>query len=68
MWLPHKGNWVELSKRWQRKTRFMLALKTILNEMNIKYELPAQRISSDRSPLDVQNVMQQTTQKFNGQA
>jgi small-conductance mechanosensitive channel len=68
MWLPHKGNWVELSKRWQRKTRFMLALKTILNEMNIKYELPAQRISSDRSSLDVQNVMQQTTQKFNGQA
>lgn len=45
-WLPHKGNWVDLGKRFQRKTRFMLALKTILTELDIKYELPAQRITS----------------------
>ncbi|KAI8636994.1 Mechanosensitive ion channel-domain-containing protein [Parasitella parasitica] len=46
IWLPHKGNWVDLGKRFQRKTRFMLALKAILTDLNIKYELPAQRITS----------------------
>lgn len=45
IWLPHKGNWQELGKRFKRKTRFMLALKDILTELNIKYELPAQRIT-----------------------
>lgn len=48
-WLPHKGNWVELGKRFQRKTRFMLALKTILTDLGIKYELPAQRITSSNT-------------------
>jgi small-conductance mechanosensitive channel len=54
VWLPHKGNWVDLPKRFQRKTRFMLALKTILTELGIKYELPAQRITSntDSNPFD----------------
>ncbi|CAO3674803.1 unnamed protein product [Rhizopus stolonifer] len=45
-WLPHKGNWVELGKRFQRKTQFMLALKSTLTELDIRYELPAQRITS----------------------
>lgn len=45
IWLPHKGNWQELGKRFKRKTRFMLALKDILTELEIKYELPAQRIT-----------------------
>jgi small-conductance mechanosensitive channel len=49
VWLPHKGNWVELGKRFQRKTRFMLALKSILTELGIKYELPAQRITSNNT-------------------
>ncbi|KAI9259072.1 hypothetical protein BY458DRAFT_541266 [Sporodiniella umbellata] len=48
-WLPHKGNWVELGKRHQRKTQFMLALKSTLTELNIHYELPAQRITSTTS-------------------
>jgi len=51
VWLPHKGNWVDLGKRFQRKTRFMLALKAILTDLDIKYELPAQRITSS-SPND----------------
>lgn len=46
VWLPHKGNWIDLGKRFQRKTRFMLALKAILTDLDIKYELPAQRITS----------------------
>ncbi|RCH78204.1 hypothetical protein CU098_000555, partial [Rhizopus stolonifer] len=46
IWLPHKGNWADIGKRFQRKTRFMLALKSILTELDIKYELPAQRITS----------------------
>ncbi|KAI9476278.1 MAG: Mechanosensitive ion channel-domain-containing protein [Benjaminiella poitrasii] len=54
VWLPHKGNWADLGKRFQRKTRFMLALKAILTDLDIKYELPAQRITSasDRNPFD----------------
>ncbi|CEP19714.1 hypothetical protein [Parasitella parasitica] len=45
VWLPHKGNWQELGRRFKRKTRFMLALKEIMTELNIRYELPAQRIT-----------------------
>jgi hypothetical protein len=45
IWLPHKGNWQELGKRHKRKTRFMLALKDIMTELNIRYELPAQRFT-----------------------
>lgn len=65
-WLPHKGNWVELDKRFQRKTRFLLALKAILTELEIKYELPAQRItsSSDNHPFA---TMQSRVQNFNEQ-
>ncbi|GAN10256.1 calcium channel [Mucor ambiguus] len=50
IWLPHKGNWQELGKRFQRKTRFMLALKDIMTELNIRYELPAQRITQGVHP------------------
>ncbi|EPB89904.1 hypothetical protein HMPREF1544_03287 [Mucor circinelloides 1006PhL] len=52
IWLPHKGNWQELGKRFQRKTRFMLALKDIMTELNIRYELPAQRITQGVHPAD----------------
>jgi hypothetical protein len=45
IWLPHKGNWQELGKRHKRKTRFMLALKDVMTELNIRYELPAQRFT-----------------------
>ncbi|KAI8366880.1 Mechanosensitive ion channel-domain-containing protein [Blakeslea trispora] len=73
IWLPHKGNWADLGKRFQRKTRFMLALKSILTEMDIKYELPAQRITSslDRNPfasasaLPAQNFGEQETKRYN---
>ncbi|KAI8637277.1 Mechanosensitive ion channel-domain-containing protein [Parasitella parasitica] len=50
VWLPHKGNWQELGKRFQRKTRFMLALKDIMTELNIRYELPAQKITQGVHP------------------
>lgn len=65
-WLPHKGNWVELDKRFQRKTRFLLALKSILTELDIKYELPAQRITSNinNNPFE---VIQPRTQNLNEQ-
>ncbi|KAL0088603.1 Mechanosensitive ion channel-domain-containing protein [Phycomyces blakesleeanus] len=57
MWLPHKGNWQDLGKRWQRHTRFVMALKDILSELNIVYELPSQKIrhSHDSSPFDAQS-------------
>lgn len=44
-WLPHKGNWQDLGKRFKRRTKFMIAVKDILTELNIKYELPAQRFT-----------------------
>ncbi|KAG0749985.1 hypothetical protein G6F57_004550 [Rhizopus arrhizus] len=66
VWLPHKGNWVELGKRFQRKTRFMLALKSILTELNIRYELPAQRITStSRNSFDISQTLK--PQNFNKQ-
>lgn len=65
-WLPHKGNWVELGKRFQRKTRFMLALKTILTDLGIKYELPAQRITSNNTNNPFESS-QLRTQNFNEQ-
>ncbi|KAI7888946.1 Mechanosensitive ion channel-domain-containing protein [Mucor mucedo] len=65
-WLPHKGNWVELDKRFQRKTRFLLALKSILTELDIKYELPAQRITSNTDNNPFQNT-QPRAQIFNEQ-
>ncbi|KAF7725863.1 hypothetical protein EC973_009195 [Apophysomyces ossiformis] len=49
MWLPHKGNWQELGKRFQRKTRFMVMLKDTLSELGIKYYLPTQRFTQDRN-------------------
>ncbi|KAI8978039.1 Mechanosensitive ion channel-domain-containing protein [Pilobolus umbonatus] len=60
IWLAHKGNWFDLRKRFQRKTNFMMALKTILTELNIRYELPAQRFTSDRAP----NPLEIKTQSF----
>ncbi|KAI7903201.1 Mechanosensitive ion channel-domain-containing protein [Cokeromyces recurvatus] len=64
IWLPHKGNWADLGKRFQRKTRFMMALKAILTDLDIKYELPAQRItsSSDRNLFDISTKPQSFTQ------
>ncbi|KAG0171099.1 hypothetical protein DFQ30_001526 [Apophysomyces sp. BC1015] len=49
MWLPHKGNWQELGKRFQRKTRFMVTLKDTLTELGIKYYLPTQKFTQDRN-------------------
>ncbi|KAI7863363.1 Mechanosensitive ion channel-domain-containing protein, partial [Spinellus fusiger] len=44
MSLTHKGNWQDLGKRWQRHSRFMIALKDILTDLDIVYELPSQKI------------------------
>ncbi|KAI8381304.1 uncharacterized protein BYT42DRAFT_613094 [Radiomyces spectabilis] len=49
LWLPHKGNWQEIGKRHQRKTRFMIALKDIMTQLGIRYELPAQRFTTTSS-------------------
>ncbi|KAI8374423.1 Mechanosensitive ion channel-domain-containing protein [Radiomyces spectabilis] len=73
IWLPHKGNWQDLGKRFQRKTRFMIALKDILTELEIRYELPAQRFTQSREAAQdgflISNnsgsVMQITPQTFN---
>ncbi|KAI9029044.1 Mechanosensitive ion channel-domain-containing protein [Phycomyces nitens] len=73
LWLPYKGNWQELSKRWQRRTRFMLALKGILTDLNIRYELPTQKFTQaqeDRtflnpnSPLSGNNSVIEIPQSF----
>ncbi|ORX54537.1 hypothetical protein DM01DRAFT_265779 [Hesseltinella vesiculosa] len=52
IWLPHKGNWQNVGKRLQRRNRFMFMLKDTLQDLNVHYELPAQRITSqsDFSP------------------
>ncbi|KAJ8662389.1 hypothetical protein O0I10_002083 [Lichtheimia ornata] len=61
LWLPHKGNWQDLGKRFQRRTKFMIALKDILTELDIRYELPAQRFTQsmgEQSFLHTQGTQQ----------
>ncbi|CAO3635676.1 unnamed protein product [Cunninghamella blakesleeana] len=66
IWLPHKGNWQNVGKRLQRRNRFMFFLKDTLHELNIRYELPAQRITS-QSETDFSNDLTATTpQSFSG--
>ncbi|KAI9278952.1 Mechanosensitive ion channel-domain-containing protein [Phascolomyces articulosus] len=74
MWLPHKGNWQDLGRRFQRRTKFMIAVKDLLTELDIRYELPAQRftqsmgekafLSEGHNNNNSNNMMSVTPQSF----
>lgn len=65
VWLPHKGNWQNVGKRLQRRNRFMFMLKDTLDNLNIHYELPAQRFTSNSEFFDKANrLASETVQSF----
>lgn len=63
-WLPHKGNWQDLGLRFQRRTMFMVALKDILTELDIRYELPAQKFTQAREADPASSFLRETPQSF----
>ncbi|KAL0953430.1 hypothetical protein HGRIS_004666 [Hohenbuehelia grisea] len=48
--MEHKPNWQDWGGRWARRTAFMRNLKTALEELDIKYEMPIQPILLPRVP------------------
>ncbi|KAI9004677.1 Mechanosensitive ion channel-domain-containing protein [Gaertneriomyces semiglobifer] len=48
--LKHKGNWQDGSKRWNRRTMFMYALKRELVALDIKYMMPPPYKAPDPVP------------------
>jgi len=44
MGIEHRGNWQDLGRRWERRTRFMYALKEIIDTLGIVYTLPVQKV------------------------
>lgn len=43
--LEHKGNWQNGAKRWSSRTAFLFHLKKQLNELDIRFELPNQKVA-----------------------
>jgi hypothetical protein len=44
MFIEHKSNWQDGGRRWARRTQFMMALKDIVTELDMRYYLPPQRV------------------------
>ncbi|RKP09703.1 Mechanosensitive ion channel-domain-containing protein [Thamnocephalis sphaerospora] len=44
MSIEHKSNWQDGGRRWARRTQFMLALKEIITDLDMRYYLPPQRV------------------------
>lgn len=42
--LLDRSNWQDWSARWERRNAFMRHLKTILEELDLKYTLPIQPV------------------------
>lgn len=42
--MEHRPNWQDWGGRWQRRTAFMRNLKTILEELDVKYTMPIQPV------------------------
>lgn len=61
LYIEHKGNWQDGGKRWERRTRFMYALKDALQDLDIKYSLPTQNVTT--SPY-TEAILAETPQSF----
>ncbi|RKP25044.1 Mechanosensitive ion channel-domain-containing protein, partial [Syncephalis pseudoplumigaleata] len=44
MFIEHKSNWQDGGRRWTRRTQFMMALKELMLELDLRYYLPPQRV------------------------
>jgi len=57
--MEHRSNWQDWGGRWARRTAFMRHLKTILEDLDMKYTLPIQPVligSDPRLPATFRNV------------
>lgn len=61
LYIEHKSNWQDGGKRWERRTRFMYALKDALQDLDIKYSLPTQTIT--QAPY-TETIFAETPQSF----
>ena len=55
MFIEHRSNWQDGGCRWARRTKFMMALKEIITDLDLRYFLPPQRVeylSKDTPPAD----------------
>lgn len=43
--MEHKTNWSDWGARWDRRTKLMKEVKTILDDLNVTYRLPPQPVS-----------------------
>ncbi|KAI0065583.1 hypothetical protein BV25DRAFT_1708104 [Artomyces pyxidatus] len=48
--MEHRPNWQDWGGRWMRRTAFMKHMKTVLEELDIKYSLPIQPVLLPRGP------------------
>ncbi|KAI9597835.1 Mechanosensitive ion channel-domain-containing protein [Syncephalis fuscata] len=44
MFIEHRSNWQDGGRRWARRTKFMMALKEIITDLDLRYFLPPQRV------------------------
>lgn len=55
--VEHRPNWQDWGARWARRNDFMRYLKTVLEELDMKYTLPVQPVLLPRnSPISFRNV------------
>ncbi|KAJ7583391.1 Mechanosensitive ion channel-domain-containing protein [Mycena floridula] len=48
--MEHRPNWQDWGGRWARRTAFMRNLKTVLEELDIRYTMPVQPVIMPRAP------------------
>lgn len=48
--MEHKPNWQDWGGRWARRTAFMRHLKTVLEELDIRYTMPVQPVLMPNPP------------------
>lgn len=42
--MQHKGNWQDWGGRWNRRTKLMRHMKTVLDDLGVSYKLPLQPV------------------------
>lgn len=63
LYLEYKGNWQDAGRRWERRNRFMYALKDALTELEITYDLPSQKVVTAQAS-DLPSIQAETPQSF----
>ncbi|KAG2181089.1 hypothetical protein INT43_008671 [Umbelopsis isabellina] len=63
LYLEYKGNWQDGGRRWERRNRFMYALKDALTELEITYDLPSQKVVTSQAG-DLPSIQAETPQSF----